>query len=263
MTRPPDRSTADPWRHLAAATPARIALGRAGGSLPTREVLRFALAHAQARDAVHAGFDGERLAAELRAEGLTAVAVASRAADRAAYLRRPDWGRDLSEASKGALEADGAAGELVVVVADGLSATAVEAHAVPLVKALRPLLRQAGIPLGTVVVATGARVALGDAVGQALGAAAVLVLIGERPGLSAPDSLGAYLTFEARPNRMDSERNCVSNIRPEGLPVEAAAFRLAWLVGEAFRRRLTGVALKDESGAAVGGRASPALPPHG
>jgi ethanolamine ammonia-lyase small subunit len=260
MAQPPDRNPSDPWRHLAAATPARIALGRAGGSLPTREVLRFSLAHAQARDAVHAGFDGARLATELRAEGFAAVEVASRAADRAAYLRRPDWGRDLSEASRTALATDGAAGELVVVVADGLSARAVEAHAVPLVKALRPLLEKTGVPLRTAIVATGARVALGDAIGQMLGAKAVLVLIGERPGLSSPDSLGAYLTFDPKTGRMDSERNCVSNIRPEGLPVEAAAFKLAWLIGEAFRRRLTGVALKDESDATLGGPEEKAPP---
>lgn len=263
MAQPPDRNPADPWLHLAAATPARIALGRAGGSLPTREVLRFALAHAQARDAVHAGFDGPRLVAELHAEGLAAVEVASRAADRAAYLRRPDWGRDLSGAARSTLRANGADGGLVVVVADGLSATAVEAHAVPLVRALRPLLGRAAIPLTTAVVATGARVALGDAIAERLGAKAVLVLIGERPGLSSPDSLGAYLTFDARPGRMDSERNCVSNIRPEGLPVEAAALKLAWLIGEAFRRRLTGVALKDESEALPTESAKPALPGHG
>ncbi|MBL8570638.1 MAG: ethanolamine ammonia-lyase subunit EutC [Phreatobacter sp.] len=263
MAQPPDRNPADPWRHLTAATPARIALGRAGGSLPTREVLRFALAHARARDAVHADFDSRTLADMLRAEGLVTVDATSRAADRAAYLRRPDWGRDLSEASRAVLKPDGAAGELVVAVADGLSATAVEAHAVPLVKALRPLLEKMGIPLSSAVIATGARVALGDAIGQALGAQAVLVLIGERPGLSSPDSLGAYLTFDARPGRMDSERNCVSNIRPEGLPVEAAALRLGWLIGEAFRRRLTGVALKDESEALPAAPADPSLSPHG
>ncbi|MCA0320344.1 MAG: ethanolamine ammonia-lyase subunit EutC [Proteobacteria bacterium] len=263
MAQPPDRNPADPWLHLAATTPARIALGRAGGSLPTREVLRFALAHAQARDAVHADFDSAKLAEMLRDEGLVVAEAASRAADRAAYLRRPDWGRDLSEASRTALTMDGAGGELVVVVADGLSATAVEAHAVPLVRALRPHLDRARIPLTTAVVATGARVALGDAIGQALGARAVLVLIGERPGLSSPDSLGAYLTFDPRPGRMDSERNCVSNIRPEGLPVAAAAFKLAWLTSEAFRRRLTGVALKDESAALRTESENTALPLHG
>jgi ethanolamine ammonia-lyase small subunit len=243
----------DTWEHLKAATPARIALGRAGSSLPTCEVLRLALAHAEARDAVHAAFDSGRLADALRASGLTVVEVASRAADRAAYLRRPDWGRELSAASWTELDVAGAdtpeaADGLVIVIADGLSATAVEAHAVALVDALRPLLERSGIAIGPATVATGARVALGDAIAERLGAKAVLVLIGERPGLSSPDSLGAYLTFEPRPGRMDSERNCVSNIRPEGLPVEAAAFKLAWLIREAFRRKLTGVGLKDESG---------------
>ncbi len=255
MTIPTPGPTRDTWEHLKAATPARIALGRAGSSLPTTEVLRFALAHAAARDAVHAELDGARLADALRGEGFDVVAVTSRAADRAAYLRRPDWGRALSDASGATLVALTGDGlnrpirDLVIVVADGLSATAVDTHALALIGALRPSLDRIGVAIGVVAVATGARVALGDAIAQRLGAKAVLVLIGERPGLSSPDSLGAYLTFDPKPGRMDSERNCVSNIRPAGLGVEAAAFKLAWLIGEALRRELTGVALKDHSGA--------------
>ncbi|MBN8938057.1 MAG: ethanolamine ammonia-lyase subunit EutC [Rhizobiales bacterium] len=240
--------TRDPWSHLSARTPARIAIGRAGGSLPTSEVLAFALAHAKARDAVHAPFDAQRMAAGLGDLGLAVVAVESLARDRAAYLRRPDWGRQLAGASELALDAARAApADLAVVIADGLSATAVDTNALALVKALMPRLAATGIGLAPVVVATGARVALGDVIAARLHARAVLVLIGERPGLSAPDSLGAYLTFDGKAGRHDAERNCVSNIRAGGLPVENAAFKLAWLVTEAFRRKLTGIGLKDES----------------
>ena len=235
----------DPWAALAARTPARVALGRAGVSLPTTEVLRFALAHARARDAVHAPFDAAGLAAGFRAAGHMVVEVASDAPDRATYLRRPDRGRRLSQASARALGP--MPGDLAIVVADGLSAVAVERQAPPLVAALVPRLVSIGLSLGPFVVATGARVALGDEIGARLGARAVLVLVGERPGLSSPDSLGAYLTLGPRPGRTDAERNCVSNIRPEGLGHDLAAFKLAWLVGEAFARGATGVALKDES----------------
>jgi ethanolamine ammonia-lyase small subunit len=241
----------DPWTILRRFTPARLALGRAGASLPTREVLRFALAHAKARDAVHAYFPAAEIARLIEALGLRSIEVASAAPDRATFLRRPDLGRRLSEESHARLAAEPVSRpDLAVVIADGLSATAVGAHAVPLVagllKAMRPRLS-----LAPVAVASQARVALGDEVGAALGARSVLVLIGERPGLSSPDSLGAYLTFDPRSGRTDAERNCVSNIRPEGLAYPVAAGKLAWLISEAFRRRLTGVALKDESDGAL------------
>lgn len=244
-------TAADPWLHLAGATPARIALGRAGAGLPTRAVLDFSLAHARARDAVHAPFDAEGLASLL---GEPALIVESRAVDRVLYLRRPDFGRLLAPASRALLEAMGCpGGDVAIIVADGLSAAAARAHAPPLVTTLRESLAHAGLSLAPLVVARGARVALGDAIGEALGARAVLVLIGERPGLSSPNSLGAYLTLGPRPGRADAERNCVSNIRPEGLPVQAAAFRLIWLIREAFRRGITGVDLKDESQTALEG----------
>ena len=246
-------ATDDPWTTLRRFTPARLALGRVGASLPTREVLRFALAHAVARDAVHAPFPAEEIKRDVEALGLRALEAASAAPDRETYLRRPDLGRRLSEDSRGRLEADPACEaqpDLVIVVADGLSATAARSHAVPLVAALLHALRPRP-SLAPVVVARQARVALGDAVGTALGARLVLVLIGERPGLSSPDSLGAYLTFDPRHGRTDAERNCVSNIRPAGLAYRAAAAKLAWLITEAFRRRLTGVALKDESDGAA------------
>ncbi|WP_083469268.1 ethanolamine ammonia-lyase subunit EutC [Methylobacterium variabile] len=245
------------WRRLAALTPARIALGRAGSGLPTREVLRFGLAHAQARDAVHTPLDVEAVRAGLAALGFETLAAASAAPDRATYLRRPDLGRRLDDASAAALAA--AAGkpvDLALVVADGLSARAVHEGAVPLLAALKPALLGSGRRLAPLVVATQARVALGDAVGALLRARAVAVLIGERPGLSSPDSLGVYLTFDPRPGRTDAERNCLSNVRAAGLKPDLAAFKLHWLIDQALTRGLTGVALKDESDRLLAGPAA-------
>ena len=242
-------TTPDPWTALRQHTLARIALGRTGASLPTAEWLRFAEAHALARDAVHTPLDVPALVAALRHHGIEPAVVASAAPDRATYLRRPDLGRRLAEAAATALQ-PGPPG-LAVVLADGLSARATQAHALPLLLALRAHLEAAGEALGAVVVATQARVALGDEVGERLAARAVLVLIGERPGLSSPDSLGAYLTWAPRRGRSDAERNCVSNIRPEGQSPAQAAARLAWLLGAARRLGATGVALKDESAVAA------------
>ena len=240
----------DPWSALRRHTPARISLGRAGTSLPTVEVLRFAAAHAAARDAVHLPLDVAALLADLRAHGLDATPVTSRASSRVEYLVRPDLGRQLAPASQEAL--DGAvAGGLCIVIGDGLSAVAAQRHAVPLVAALKGM----GMVADRVVVATHARVALGDEIGERLGAGVVLVLLGERPGLSSPDSLGAYLTWAPKTGRVDSERNCVSNIRPEGLAPADAAARIAWLVREARRRRVTGIELKDDSDVSVLGGA--------
>ena len=252
--------TVDPWTGLAGLTPARLALGRAGSSLPTREVLKLGLAHAQARDAVHAAMDVEHLAVALAGLGLSILRVESAAPDRATYLRRPDFGRRLSQASRERLaEAKSAASDLAVVVADGLSASAMDLNALQLVEALLPHLREAGLSLGPVTIAREARVALGDAVGEALGARLVLVLIGERPGLSAADSLGAYLTFGPRVGRTDAERNCVSNIRAGGLPPTAAAGRIAWLCRRALALSLTGVQLKDGSDALASPEPAPIL----
>jgi len=179
------------------------------------------------------------------------VQVASRAPDRRDYLRRPDLGRSLDEDSRARLAARArGACDLVLVVADGLSPTAVNRHAADVVASLLPLLRETGIVLTEVVVATGARVALGDEIGAVLDARVVAVMIGERPGLSAPDSVGAYLTYAPTVGRTDAERNCVSNIHGSGLSSPEAAFKIAWLIREALARRLTGVALKDESGEA-------------
>ena len=256
---PPVRAAApppDPWTALRRHTPARISLGRSGTSLPTTEVLRFAAAHASARDAVHLPLDVDELRADLRAQGLDVATVTSRAGSRVEYLTRPDLGRQLAPASRDALEHDVDEG-LCIVIGDGLSAIAAQTHAVPLIS----ILREAGIDVGLVVVATQARVALGDEIGERVGASLVLMLLGERPGLSSPDSLGAYLTWAPRVGRVDSERNCVSNIRPEGLAPADAAARIAWLVREAQRRRVSGIELKDDSEVpAVGGDDMPALP---
>ena len=248
----------DPWSALRAHTPANIAIGRTGHSLPTREVLRFGLAHAQARDAVHIPLDCARLMSELAAAGWPSVTVHSAAADsgagaRQTYLCRPDLGRRLSESGMPQLDAlaaaSNAAPDLCVVIGDGLSPLAVQSHALPLLGALRNRWRDAGRHWSTtpVVIATQARVALGDEIAERLRARMVLVLIGERPGLSSPDSLGVYATWAPRVGRSDAERNCISNVRAEGLSYPAAAFKLAWLIDEAFRRALTGVVLKDES----------------
>lgn len=238
----------DPWARLAALTPARIALGRVGAGLPTTEVLKLALAHAKARDAVHAAFDVDQAAAAIQALGLPTVTATSAAPSRDIYLRRPDLGRVLSPETRAALAADPRKGcDLALVVADGLSATAVQAHAAPLVGALQRHIEKAGLIVAPVVIARQARVAFGDAVGEALQARAVVIFIGERPGLSAADSLGAYLTYAPRPGRTDAQRNCVSNIRGGGLGYDEAAFKLAWLLSEALRRALSGVALKDDS----------------
>jgi ethanolamine ammonia-lyase small subunit len=232
----------DPIALLRRFTPARIALGRAGSGLPTQELLSFGLAHARARDAVHAELNVEGMVSAFRSMNLPVQVVKSQAPDRATYLRRPDLGRRLSEE---AILSE-TRNPIALVVADGLSALAIERHAVPLVQVLIALAPQRWAAAPAAIALQG-RVALGDAIGERLGAQLVVVLIGERPGLSSPDSLGAYLTFAPRVGRSDAERNCVSNIRPEGLGYEAAARRIDWIAAAALARGLTGVALKDES----------------
>jgi ethanolamine ammonia-lyase small subunit len=229
------------WRDLRRFTPARVALGRAGNGVPTEAHLAFQAAHAAARDAVHAELDMPALADALGLAGLASISVSSACPDRHHYLLRPDLGRRLTPADRAMLEASPAPGALAFVICDGLSALAVQRHAAPLLAALLP-----SLAIGKVVIARLGRVALGDDIGEALGAEAVAVLIGERPGLSAPDSLGVYLTWQPRIGRRDAERNCISNIRPEGLPIPEAAAKLLWLIGEMRRLRLSGVGLKDE-----------------
>ncbi|SCB97347.1 Ethanolamine ammonia-lyase light chain [Kosakonia oryzendophytica] len=254
----------DAWTLLREFTDARIALGRSGASLPTREVLNFGLAHAQARDAIHQPFDSETLARQLHERGLNTLEAHSAAPDRHTYLNRPDLGRMLSDESRQALAAHRPpAHDLLLVIGDGLSSHAVHRQSVGLISALLPYLQTLGISLGPVVLAHQSRVALGDDIGETLGSKAVAILIGERPGLSSPDSLGVYLTWKPERQRIESERNCISNIRPEGLGYDAAAFKLAWLLEQAFLRRLTGVRLKDESdNPALHGRVTPRMPAH-
>jgi ethanolamine ammonia-lyase small subunit len=236
----------DPWAVLRRATRARIGLGRAGDGLPTRALLDFQEAHAAARDAVHAPFDAEGVAAAVTAQtGLPVLHLASRAADRAAYLQRPDLGRLPDPADLARLPSGGSY-DAAFVIADGLSAAAVHAHAVALLRETLARLPKAW-RIAPVAAARQARVALGDSIGERLGAAMVAVLIGERPGLSAADSLGVYLTFAPRPGRVDSERNCISNIRPpDGLDYGAAAAQLAALMTAARTLGKTGVELKIE-----------------
>ncbi|RYF72063.1 MAG: ethanolamine ammonia-lyase subunit EutC [Comamonadaceae bacterium] len=261
MSEPAPIVTPDIWQDWRAATPARLALGRAGQGMPTDETLRFGWAHAMARDAIHAALDTDALAAALQADGWATRTVHSRAPDRATYLRRPDLGRQLDAEAGERLRADSAGGcDLCLVIGDGLSSLAVARHARPMLHALRAQL-PAGLRLSPLVIATQARVALADDIGQALGARMSATLIGERPGLSSPDSLGIYLTHGPAPGRHDAQRNCISNVRPQGLGYDAAAFKLAWLMREALRRGLTGVELKDESDLAIlEGSTAAALP---
>jgi ethanolamine ammonia-lyase small subunit len=235
-------------------TPARVALGLAGASLPTRALLEFTLDHARARDAVHAAFDADDLAEGLAALGLNAIRVSSRAPGRKDYLARPDLGRRLDDDSKARLASHpGHSGRLAIIIGDGLSPTAVNTHAMVLLRALLPLLAADAIAIAHAVVATGARVALGDEIGDILGSRMTVMLIGERPGLSAADSLGAYLTFAPAVGMTDEKRNCVSNIHRAGLSYDDAAAKVSWLIREGLARQVTGIALKDESGGHTGG----------
>lgn len=236
----------NPWEQLRAHTSARIALGRVGSSLPTREVLAFGLAHAQARDAVHRPLDINDLKHQLKAQGFRTLQVHSNAEDRHSYLLRPDYGRHLHDDSRVYLEHELAAPELAIVIADGLSAIAAQCHALPLLMAFREQFDTdwANTP---VVLAEQGRVAIGDGIAVALRASMVVVMIGERPGLSSPDSLGVYLTYQPRLDSMDSQRNCISNVRPQGLAYAQAAAKLNYLARESLRLRLSGVALKDDS----------------
>jgi len=234
----------DTWAELRRYTPARVGLGRTGVSLPTRRHLELQESLALARDAVHARFESEAIAGELHALGFETLSCDSAASDRATYLRRPDLGRRLSPSSRALLESRrGPPLDLVLVVADGLSATAPRHHAAALLGALKDLLPAASWRIGPVVLVRQGRVAVGDEVGALLGAQAVTVLIGERPGLSAADSLGVYVTWAPAVGRQDAERNCISNIRAEGLSSADAARGLAALLHAARAHQRTGVLL--------------------
>lgn len=246
---------ADAFETLRRLTHARIGLGRAGDALPTAALFEFQMAHALARDAVHGRVDWAGVAAQLAPRPI--IHVASAAPDRPSYLRRPDLGRRLA-AGEASNNLPTGPFDLVFVVADGLSSKAVEAHAATTLIAAEA--RLPGLSIGPVVLATQARVALGDEIGATMRARLVAVLIGERPGLSAADSLGIYLTFAPAPGTRDSARNCISNVHGHGLSSELAADKLAWLVREALRLRLTGVALKEAAPSLERGVQQQALP---
>ncbi|MBA4110521.1 MAG: ethanolamine ammonia-lyase [Leptothrix sp. (in: Bacteria)] len=255
MSQPP--VTHNPWLALRRFTQARIALGRAGVSLPTAPQLAFQLAHAKARDAVHLALDVPSLQAALATLGHETMVLHSAAADRDAYLKRPDLGRCLDAPSRQALMASSPLAsrrqhDLAFVVADGLSALAVGTHAAPVIQMALELLptveiEQPSWSIAPLVIVEQGRVAVADEIGELLGARLVVILIGERPGLSSPDSMGLYLTWMPRPGRTDAERNCISNVRPAGLAYETAARKLVHLLSEARRLSVSGVALKDES----------------
>jgi ethanolamine ammonia-lyase small subunit len=233
----------NPWSHLRRHTPARIALGRTGVSLPTSEHLAFQLAHARARSAVHHAIDLTKLAHDLSRFG-PVVDVHSAAPDRATYLQRPDLGRRLSPASAETLAAEVKGPfDVAYVIADGLSAYAIEKNILPFLQ----LSDKAGWTRAPLIVAGQGRVALGDEIGAILGVKLVVMLIGERPGLSSPDSLGIYLTYNPKPGLTDADRNCISNVRTEGLTYAEAAYKLHYLASEAVRRKLSGVNLKDDA----------------
>ncbi|MFJ4145006.1 ethanolamine ammonia-lyase subunit EutC [Pseudomonas sp. NPDC089734] len=246
-----DETLPNPWLELRRLTPARIALGRAGTSLPTQAQLDFQFAHAQARDAVHLPFDHAGLSEQLTAKGRETLQVHSAAADRHSYLQRPDLGRRLNEESVSQLQEYAAAHpggvDLAVVVADGLSSLAVHRHTVPFLARMEEQATAEGWTLSPVVLVEQGRVAVADEVGELLGAKMVVILIGERPGLSSPDSLGLYFTYAPRVGLNDAHRNCISNVRLEGLSYAMAAHRLLYLMREACRRQVSGVNLKDEA----------------
>lgn len=241
----------NPWLELRRLTPARIALGRTGTSLPTKAQLDFQFAHAQARDAVHLPFDHAGLSAQLAERGRESVLLHSAATDRNSYLQRPDLGRKLSDDSAQALRdyasAHPSGVDLVIVVADGLSALAVHRHTVPFLTRMEEQAAADGWSVAPVMLVEQGRVAVADEIGELLGAKMVVILIGERPGLSSPDSLGLYFTYNPKIGLTDAYRNCISNVRLEGLSYGMAAHRLLYLMREACRRQLSGVNLKDEA----------------
>jgi ethanolamine ammonia-lyase small subunit len=243
----PPRDGDDAWGALRRLTAARIGLARTGASLATAPLLDFKLAHARARDAVHASLDGARLAADVAGFGLPVLDVASAAPDRQSYLMRPDLGRRLAADAEADLEPHAGRYDVAIVIADGLSARAVQTHAAPVLAALLPALRAAGWHVAPLVIVRHGRVAIGDRTAGLLGADCAAVLIGERPGLTAPDSMGAYLTWQPGPQTTDADRNCISNIRPDGIGYADAATKLLRMLTAIRKRRLSGVQLKDDS----------------
>jgi ethanolamine ammonia-lyase small subunit len=248
------------WQTLRGLTAARIGLPRSGASVATGPLLEFQLAHARARDAVHEELDADRLRADLLPLGLPVLIVNSAVGARRDYLMRPDLGRQLSPESAATLVAHAGRYDVALVIADGLSARSVQTHAAPVLAALLPALRAEDRRIAPLVIVRNGRVAIGDAIACALGADAVAILIGERLGLSAPDSMGAYLTWEPTAGTTDADRNCISNIRPDGIGYSDAAFKMAHLLRAMRARRLSGVRLKDDTGGLL---AEPGAAPRG
>ena len=238
----------DPLSFLKEFTPARIAIGSTGSSIPTKQSLEFKLAHAHARDAVYSAMDSEELAEALMQFNLPVLQLHSRAESRAQYLQRPDLGRLLDEYSINRLTDQITGDDVVIIIADGLSAMAIDENALALLQLLIPKLLAAKLKIGPLCLVQQGRVAIGDPIADALNARLSIILIGERPGLSAADSMGAYLTYNPKPGLKDNSRNCISNIRPGGLNYAAAADKIFYLVQEAFKRKLSGVELKDNEG---------------
>jgi ethanolamine ammonia-lyase small subunit len=235
----------DPWSSLKAYTAARIALGSAGVAIPLTETLRFKMDHAHARDAVQSQLEVEVLQQELSFSGLPIHLISSKAQDRKEYLQRPDLGRSISDASLELLKGiQNGETDIAIIIADGLSAAAIQKHAAPLLRVLIPLVSERGWSLAPLTIVLQGRVAIGDDVGAALKAKMTIMLIGERPGLSSPDSMGAYLTYGPSAGLKNNNRNCVSNIRPKGLPYLAATDILMRLLRTSFALKISGVELK-------------------
>jgi ethanolamine ammonia-lyase small subunit len=240
--------TGDDWLPLRSFTPARIALGRTGVSIPLKENLAFRLAHAHARDAVFSVLEMDRIAEELKNFQLPVLRLQTECTGRTEYLQRPDLGRLLNEVSRQRVsDYQNRSFDIAILLADGLSATAINKHAIPLLCLLIPLLRQASISIAPISIIENGRVAVGDEVGSLLRADISLILIGERPGLSSPDSMSAYLTWQPAIGLTDERRNCISNIRPEGLTYALAAEKLLYLLKEMCRLQISGVQLKDNA----------------
>jgi ethanolamine ammonia-lyase small subunit len=249
MTKLPDAPSSEEtlWTDLRRLTAARIGLKRSGASLATQPLLEFQLAHARARDAVHAPLDDARLAADLAPVGLPVLHIASAAPDKLTYLMRPDLGRELAPSAAGTLAPHAGATDVVFVISDGLSALAVQRHAAPLLAEVVPALAKRDWRIAPLVIVRHGRVAIGDAIAASLGATCAVVLIGERPGLSAPDSMGAYFTWQPGAQTTDADRNCISNIRPAGIGYADAGFKVTHLLAAMRERGMSGVSLKDLS----------------
>jgi ethanolamine ammonia-lyase small subunit len=241
----------NPWRSLRKFTTARIGLGRAGISQPTKHHLDFQLAHARARDAVHSELDIEKLQQNLNVHSYTSIHLRSAAGSRSIYLQRPVLGRRLDDNSEQHLQAlEGGPPhtyDIAFIIADGLSAFAVEEHAVNFLNFITAKLKKENWKIAPIVIVEQGRVAVSDEIGSLVGADQAVILIGERPGLSSPDSLGIYLTFDPKIDRNDADRNCISNVRTEGQSYKGAAHKLFYLLSEARRRKYSGVSLKDEA----------------